>query len=122
MKLRCDVIANWPPLAWVAHFSRGGDQIHLRHGPGVHTEEDWFNDAVWDGPFAEVNFDQTDHVFGAVGRERDSSTFQRYELFLAESMRGIGENLSDHQRTWTLEPIASISTGYDLHTAATVAR
>ena len=221
MKLLCERIEDWPPLAWIARFSLGDQQLRLRHGRGVHTEVDWFCEAVWDGPFSKGDFDRTDLVFGSGGRQRDGlwtfvssgstvdrlhwhqsgdsvcvsnslacltasiqatvdphrrdyfrffesiirgiesysrslettagpvnltyfhnlvlgedglkefrkpkidrdlSTFEKYETFLIDSMSAIGENLSDKQREWSFEPIASISTGYDSPTTATAAR
>ncbi|MEM9587760.1 MAG: hypothetical protein AAGA03_10815 [Planctomycetota bacterium] len=59
---------RWPPLAWVAHGKRFGDVIEVSHGLRVETHEDWFGEIVWDGPFQDARFDETDLVLGSGGR------------------------------------------------------
>ncbi len=59
-------VFGWPSLAWVAQCS--DNEVVLAHGSRVETGPEWFAEAVWDGPFAEGRFDQTDVVFGSGGR------------------------------------------------------
>lgn len=68
----CEV-PHWPPLAWAADCyadSNRPPQVAVRHGPKVACHDDWFCEAIWDGDFAEGNFDQTSLIFGSGGRKR----------------------------------------------------
>jgi hypothetical protein len=67
---------SWPRLAWAALCENGSSSISVIHGPAVDLRENWFCEAVWDGPFSEGNLDQTDLVFGSGARCRsDGVTF-----------------------------------------------
>ncbi len=70
MNLTAESVPYWPPLAWLARSETGTDGIRLLHGKGVEIGDDWFAEAVWDGPFEESCFDQTDLVYGSGGRRR----------------------------------------------------
>lgn len=74
MQLRTVVAPDWPRLAWLAVCRE--DTVTAFVGPAVEVFDDWFCEGVWDGPFAEGDFDRTDLVFGTGGRVRgDSVTF-----------------------------------------------
>lgn len=62
--------ASWPRLAWLAVCEIGACTVRVIHGAAVECLPNWFCEAVWDAPFAEGNFDQTDLVFGSGGRRR----------------------------------------------------
>ncbi len=70
MNLLTESVPHWPPLAWLARSAAGSDDVRLLHGTGVEIGDDWFAEAVWDGPFEEANFDRTDLVYGSGGRRR----------------------------------------------------
>jgi hypothetical protein len=71
-----EVAPSWPRLAWAALCENGSSSIPVIHGPAVDRGENWFSEAVWDGPFSEGNLDQTDLVFGSGARcRRDGVTF-----------------------------------------------
>jgi hypothetical protein len=59
----------WPVQAWLAECHP--DRVVVRHGGRVETREQWFCEAVWDGPFERGDFDRTDIVSGSGGRLRD---------------------------------------------------
>ncbi len=61
----------WPSLSWLAICKKDSSIIYIHHGSGVEVKTDWFCEAVWDGPFENGDFDQTDIVFGSGGRIRD---------------------------------------------------
>jgi hypothetical protein len=61
----------WPSLAWIATCEAGSRVVHVVHGRGVECRSDWFCEAVWDAPFSDGDFDQTDSVFGSGGRRRE---------------------------------------------------
>jgi hypothetical protein len=63
-------IDSWPPLAWIAVCKPGSDSIDVFHGGDIERREDWFCEAVWDGPFSDGDFDRTDLVFGSGARRR----------------------------------------------------
>ncbi len=62
----------WPPLAWLARFSKGNETIEVSHGARVECDPDWFCEAVWDGDYEKGDFDATDVVFGSGARIRGS--------------------------------------------------
>jgi hypothetical protein len=71
-----ELASSWPRLAWAAVCENGSSSIQVIHGPAVDRRENWFCEAVWDGPFSEGNLDQTDVVFGSGARCRpDGVTF-----------------------------------------------
>jgi len=70
MRFRYTLVADWPPLAWLARCRPGERVIDVFHGPRVELAADWFCEAVWDGSFADGDFDRTDRVFGSGARAR----------------------------------------------------
>lgn len=72
MKLSPKLISDWPKLAWVARFKRGGDEIEVYHGPMVETSDQWIAEAVWTGEFESGDFDRTDIVCGSGIRCREN--------------------------------------------------
>ena len=68
MRLEYRLEARWPVQAWLAEC--GPDRVVVRHGSRVETREQWFCEAVWDGAFADGDFDRTDIVAGSGGRLR----------------------------------------------------
>lgn len=69
MRLEYRLEPAWPVQAWLAECNP--DRVVVRHGSRVETREQWFCEAVWDGPFEHGDFDQTDIVAGSGGRLRD---------------------------------------------------
>lgn len=67
------LIPDWPPLAWLAVCRRASDEVRVLHGLSVETADDWFCEAVWDGPFGNGDFDATANVFGSGCRRRAGS-------------------------------------------------
>ena len=63
--------ADWPPLAWPASCRPGSSTVHVWHGEQVEARSSWFCEAVWDRPYDEGDFDETDLVFGSGARARD---------------------------------------------------
>lgn len=70
MRLEYRLEPHWPVQAWLAECTR--DHVLVRHGRWVEARQDWFCEAVWDGPFSEGSFDRTDVVAGSGGRLRGS--------------------------------------------------
>lgn len=76
IRLKPQLVADWPKLAWVARLPSGADELEVLHGPMVEVADDWIAEAVWAGDFAKGAFDQTDLVFGSGLRIRaDRATF-----------------------------------------------
>ena len=75
IRMRFDFIleADWPPLAWLARCPKGGGPVAIFHGRRVERATAWFCEAVWTGPYAAGDFDETDLVFGSGGRLREDS-------------------------------------------------
>jgi len=71
MEFNYHLIEEWPPLAWLTKCSVSSSCVDVYHGNQVEVRTSWFCEAVWDGPFADGNFDDTDIVFGSGGRLRD---------------------------------------------------
>jgi len=101
MKLQYVPMAHWPPLAWLARCPHGGDSVAVYHGPGVETTDDWFCEAVWDGAFADGDFDRTDLVFGSGARLRSGvvtfvsagSTVDRLQSLAADDSLWVSNSL-----------------------------
>lgn len=70
-RFRYALCSQWPPLAWVARMCRGAPTISVYHGSRVELADDWFCEAVWDGPFADGSIDRTDIVAGTGARLRE---------------------------------------------------
>lgn len=68
--LRSILREDWPRLAWFARAGRSGSVV-VEAGAGVHIDAEWFGDVVWDGPFADADFDRTELVFGSGARIRE---------------------------------------------------
>jgi len=66
---------NWPVLSWLTACEPGTGCVRVFHGTEVETRPEWFCEAVWDGAFAEANFDQTDLVFGSGARCRNGTVY-----------------------------------------------
>jgi hypothetical protein len=64
---------DWPPLAWLAKTIADQTEVGVEHGAMVETADDWFCEAVWDGPFEAGDLDQTDLVFGSGARRRSAT-------------------------------------------------
>src|SRR5690349_21468020 len=74
MQLQYRLEPEWPVQAWLAECY--GDRVIVRHGRRVEARQQWFCEAVWDGPFEHGDFDSTDIVAGSGGRLRgDVVTF-----------------------------------------------
>src|ERR1041384_7322010 len=71
MRLHYTLIADWPPLAWLARWHPRDDVLEVRHGRRVETHPDWFGEVVWAGAYTAGDFDRTDLVFGSGARVRD---------------------------------------------------
>src|SRR3954452_22926694 len=71
MRLTTVRVPEWPVLAWLALCPPGSDEVTGYLGSRVEVGDDWFCEAVWDGPFAAGGFDETDIVCGSGVRIRD---------------------------------------------------
>jgi len=71
MRLEYQLEPHWPVQAWLAECR--GDRVLVRHGRRVETRDRWFCEVVWDGPFADGDFDLTDVVAGSGARLRGLS-------------------------------------------------
>ncbi|CAN5151988.1 hypothetical protein BH23GEM2_BH23GEM2_11560 [soil metagenome] len=65
--------SGWPRLAWLAKATVGCAEVEVRHGNMVETADDWFCEAVCDGPFEAGDFDRTDLIFGSGARRRSTT-------------------------------------------------
>src|SRR5262245_16518056 len=70
MRFQYHLVAEWPPLAWLAHCIVSEPVITVFHGARVECRDAWFCEAVWDGAYEPGDFDSTDLVFGSGGRAR----------------------------------------------------
>ena len=67
MELRPIANSSLPKLAWVAEVNRTDQTVTLHHGPLVEVRQNFFVEGVWDGPFQNGDFGETDCVFGTGG-------------------------------------------------------
>ena len=76
MQLRTAIVPEWPRLAWIAICDRRSDDVMVFVGSGVEVADNWICEAVWDSPYSDGDFDQTDLVFGSGVRLRgDTAVF-----------------------------------------------
>ncbi len=73
MRFVYTAVPHWPPLAWLAICRRGSESIEVFCGGAVETTDEWFCEAVWDGPFNDGDFDRTGVVFGSGARLREDT-------------------------------------------------
>ena len=71
MRFEYHLVAEWPPLAWLAHCTASEPVITVYHGARVEVRDSWFCEAVWDGEYEVGDFDLTDLIFGSGARARD---------------------------------------------------
>jgi hypothetical protein len=74
----------------------------------------YFNNLAWDGQKLEE--------VAKPGERRDFSSFELYRRFLDACMTRMAENLSHRGRRLPFKPLATVSSGYDSPTVATLAR
>jgi hypothetical protein len=67
MQLRSLANFSLPKLAWVAEVDRTSGIVTLLHGPLVEVRPNFFIEGVWNGPFQDGDFGETDCVFGTGG-------------------------------------------------------
>ncbi len=73
MQLRAFANFSLPKLAWVAQVDRSSGIVTLLHGPLVEVRPNFFIEGVWNGPFENGEFGETDCVFGTGGIVSDES-------------------------------------------------
>src|ERR1041384_1494053 len=71
MRLHYTLIADWPPLAWLARWHPRDDVLKGKHGPRGETHPDWVGEVAWAGGYTAGDFDRADLVFGSGARVRD---------------------------------------------------
>ena len=74
----------------------------------------YFNNLVWDGKKLEE--------IDKPGGGKDFSSFELYRDFLDTCMASMVGNMSHSVRRWPFKPLATVSSGYDSPTVATLAR
>jgi hypothetical protein len=67
MQLKALANFSLPKLAWVAEVDRTNGIVTLLHGPLVEVRPNFFIEGVWNGPFQNGDFGETDCVFGTGG-------------------------------------------------------
>jgi hypothetical protein len=67
MQLKALANFSLPKLAWVAEVDRTSGLVTLLHGPLVEVRPNFFIEGVWNGPFQNGEFGETDCVFGTGG-------------------------------------------------------
>lgn len=73
MRFEYVAVREWPALAWLARCRRATDTVTVFHGAKVETTDEWFCEAVWNGPFEAGDFDRTDVIAGSGARLRDGT-------------------------------------------------
>ena len=72
MAIICQRIAGLPKHAWIAEVDLRTQACTVRAGEGVETHADWVVEGVWDAPFEEGAFHQSENFFGS-GVRRDGA-------------------------------------------------
>ncbi len=71
MKIEYVEMPDWPELAWIGIARAGTFALRFMHGPSVEVAEFGACEAVWDGPFENGDFDETDIIAGSGMRIRN---------------------------------------------------
>jgi hypothetical protein len=71
--LHCSEVPDLPRLAWLAVVEPERAHARVLHGALVERRPDWIVEGVWDGPFEEGAFDESENFFGSGLRVRGSS-------------------------------------------------
>lgn len=67
MELKAVTNSSLPKLAWVADVDRKKETVTLFNGSSVEVGANFFIEGVWNGPFKDGGFAETDCVFGTGG-------------------------------------------------------
>ena len=67
MQLKALANVSLPKLAWVAEVDRTKGIVTLLRGHGVEVRPNFFIEGVWNGPFQNGDFGESDCVFGTGG-------------------------------------------------------
>jgi hypothetical protein len=72
---RIEYVSNerLPKLGWFARLELARDRISVAHGESVECNDEWMIEGVWDGPFADGKFHESEHVFGSGIRLQDGA-------------------------------------------------
>lgn len=60
-----------PRLAWCAVAIRKNFEIHVYHGQGIETNDNFFVEGAWDGDFTSGGFDQSAFFMGTGGKSQN---------------------------------------------------
>jgi hypothetical protein len=73
MRFRPVICLRLPKLSWIAEVNRTIGIVTLYHGSSVEIRENFFVEGVWNGPFEDGGFGQTDCIFGSGAILNDES-------------------------------------------------
>ena len=71
MKLIYHENQDLPRLAWCAVAIRKNFEIHVYHGQGIETNDNFFAEGAWDGDFTSGGFDQSAFFMGTGGKSQN---------------------------------------------------
>jgi hypothetical protein len=60
-----------PRLAWCAVAIRKNFEIHVYHGQGIETNENFFVEGAWDGEFTSGGFERSSFFMGTGGKSQN---------------------------------------------------
>lgn len=66
---------EFPKLGWVTILNESQEMIKVFHGQFVECHADWFIEGIWDGPFEDGDFHETDLIFGTGMRLADEKIY-----------------------------------------------
>lgn len=117
-QFKFEQVDSWPPLAWLARLKPDEQQIRVWHGDQVELQPTGFCEAIWDGDFAEFNFDRTDVVFGSGVRSRKHETTFVSSGTTADRLNVFREN----GNTWISNSLVCLTEVHDLDFNVTYGR
>jgi hypothetical protein len=68
-------IVGLPKLAWLAEVDLRTNACTVRHGEGVETHSEWAVEGVWDAPFENGAFHQSENFFGSGVRQEGARLY-----------------------------------------------
>ncbi|MBZ2174089.1 hypothetical protein K8M07_02310 [Schnuerera sp. xch1] len=74
MKFKYHKLSILPKLSWCAVTTHKSSEIHIYHGNGVETFEDFFVEGAWDGDFCSGDFDESEFFMGSGGKMSENGS------------------------------------------------
>lgn len=73
MQFKYHQISEWPVLSWAIVMEKNNKDVNVYHGNWVETNEGFFTDGAWDGPFNTESIDASFSFMGFIVKTNNSA-------------------------------------------------